>query len=673
MSKTAEFDIDERVGKLCEDYDKAIAYQSSLGITKDFPKFVRFFEGKQWPKPTKNTQNLPRPVINITKMICRNKKSAILAKRLRLVYKAEDNSVNVEKFNEFAAYIMKEMGQEALDKLAIDDAVKKGPYCYHYYWDADASGKDSRYAGALRGERVDPLNILFANPREKDEQKQKWIIIVSREELSSVRAKADEDLDRNAIASDESEDPYNTEEQEGDKLCTVLTRYFRIGGEVYYEKATKSAMINKPTPLAPDIEAAMEYLGFEGEDVEEITEDAPNNSLPDGKGGEPLQTKRVKAPLYPIVVGSYEQREGSIYGIGEIEGLVPNQKAINFQYAMSLLNSQELAWGKYIVHPQALRGQVINNEPGQVLVDHTNTGNGIKKMQEQALHSEPTKLADGLIQLTRSCHGASEVMSGEVVSASMSGAAIAQLQAQASQPIEELADNFRLVKEKQGRVVAQFLKLYYFAEPFTYEREENKLDALGQPVLDPLGKPMKEKVMHSDKFSSFEFAGVDFDVIAEAVSGTKSSAAGDIQMLEALFNQGKISFKTFITLYPDDALSNKQEILRIAEEEEASVIAQLSGQVEQLKAQLGQYEITLKEQQKTVDNVVSVIQENNNLKRLLAGLYTEAQGKIALANQQIRMSDAALKETTQDASDFAAEIVRQRMAQANSQTVGNSF
>ena len=672
MSKKAEFDIDVRIAKLSEDYDNAIAYQGTLGISKNFPRYVKFYEGNQWPKPTENTKNLPRPVINITKMICRNKKSAILAKRMRLNYKAEDAAVNVDKFNEFAAYITKELGQDNLDKLCIDDAVKKGSYMFHYFWDADACGKDGVYLGALRGERVDPLNVLFANPRERDEQKQKWIIIVSREEVSAVRAKADDDVDKNAITADEKEDNYDTKEQDGDELCTVLTRYFRVGGEVYYEKATKSAIINKPTPLAPDVDAAMKYLGFEGEDGDEPTEDAPNNSLPDGKDGDSLQTERIKAPLYPIVVGSYEYREGSIYGIGEVEGLIPNQKAINFQYAMSLLNSQELAWGKFVVHPDALKGQVITNEPGQVLTDYTRTGNGIKKMSEQPLHGEPTKIASELVQLTRSMTGASEVMNGEVVSAGMSGAAIAQLQAQASQPIEELADNFRIVKEKQGAIIAQFLKLFYFRREFSYEKEEPKIDKMtGKPIMDQIGNPVREKVKKTDVFSSKEYAAVDFDVVAEAVAGTKSSAAGDIQLLEALFSQGKISFKTFISLYPEDALSNKQEILRVAKEEEEGQLSALVSENEQLKAQLAQYDKVIAEQQRTVDSVVSVIQENNNLKQLLAKLYVEAQGKINLANEQIKRGNAALRETTQDASDFAVEIARRMQADANSQTVAN--
>ena len=59
-------------------------------------------------------------------MICRNKKSAILATPVKIIYKAEDEMADVEKFNNFAAYIQKEIGQEALDKKAIDDGVKKG-------------------------------------------------------------------------------------------------------------------------------------------------------------------------------------------------------------------------------------------------------------------------------------------------------------------------------------------------------------------------------------------------------------------------------------------------------------------------------------------------------------------------------------------------------------------
>lgn len=646
MDKTNERDTTT----LWEDYQNGLTYQQNSGLAKNLPIFVNFYEGKQWAAPTKNTKNLPRPVVNIVKMICRSKKSAILSTPVKIIYKAENESADVEKFNNFAAYIQKEIGQDALDKKAIDDGVKKGSYFYHYYWDSEAKGKDGSQPGGVRCEIIDPLSIFFSNPTELDEQKQKWIMIASREDIKSVRAKCDKSIDPETIVADKSDSKYGTIEQEGNELCTVLTRYFRQNGEVYWEKATRTAIINKPTPLAPDIQAISKEYGFE--------EDAPNNSLPDNHETQPLTTDSTKAYLYPIVVGNYEIREKSIYGLGEVEGIIPNQKSINFNLAMSLLNAQEVAWGKYIVDPNALKGQVINNEPGQVLIDYSQTGNGIRKMTEQVIQSQPLQLVDTLTQLTRVVTGSSEVMTGETLGASMSGAAIAQLQSQAQQPIEELKDTFWLVKEKQGKILAQFFKLYYKEKEFTYESEETKVDEFGKPILDNFGQPQKEEVEMTDIFNSADYQGVDFDVVVEATSGTKSSAAGDINALDVLLSKGLISMKTYLKAYPKDALSNRSEILKGIEEDEKSQITQLQQELKQAQEQLVQSTQLIQQQKETVDKVVSVIQENNQLKSLLANVYAEAKAKIQQGNEQINLGNQKIKETTKDASDFAQYIAQ---------------
>ena len=646
------------VTSLWEDYQNGIAYQNASGLAKSLPTFVDFYEGKQWAKPTKNTKNLPRPVVNIIKMICRNKKSSILATPVKIVYKAEDEMADVEKFNNFAAYIQKEIGQEALDKRAIKDGVVKGSYFYHYYWDSEAKGKDGIKEGGLRCEIIDPLSIFFSDPTELDEQKQKWILIASREDLESVKAKCDEDVDPEEVVADEADDKYGAIEQEGNKLCTVLTRYFRKDGEVYCEKATRTVVINKPFPLAPDLEAAAKELGIE--------EDAPNNSLPDNGEGEPLTHEGVRASLYPIVVGNYENREKSIYGLGEVEGIIPNQKSINFNLAMSLLNAQEVAWGKYIVLPNALGSQVINNEPGQVLTDYSQTGNGIRKMTEQAMQSQPLQLIDTLTQLTRVVTGSSEVMTGETLGASMSGAAIAQLQSQAQQPIEELRDAFWLVKEKQGKVLAQFFKLYYAEKEFTYEESAPKLDEKGQPLIDDFGNVQEEEVQMTDVFNSSEYASTDFEVVVETTAGTKASAAGDINALDVLLSKGAISIKTYLKAYPKDALSNRTEILKGIEEDERNQVAQLTQQLQELQAQLAQATEVIQKQKETVDKVVSLIQENNQLKSFIANLYAESSAKIkaaneqiALGNEQIARDSQKIQETTQDATEFATALASQ--------------
>lgn len=625
------------------------AYQSSCQLTKNLPTFVRFYEGNQWATATENTKNLPRPVVNIIKMICRNKKSAILSTPIKLVYRAEDENVDADKFTRFAEYILKELGQENLDKKAIDDAVKKGSYFYHYFWDAEAKGKDGIKEGGLRCDIIDPLNIFFANPTETDEQKQKWILVATREDVDSVKAKCDKGVDKNLINGDESESKYNTIEQEGSKLCTVLTRYFRKNGEVYCEKATKSVVINKAFPIAPDLEGASKLLGFK-------KEDAPNNNLPDNGDEKRLNKSTQKAYLYPIVAGQYEQRENSIYGLGEIEGIIPNQKSINFNLAMSLLNAENIAWGKWIVHPKALRGQSINNEPGQVLVDYSETGVGIRKSTEQTIQSMPLQLVDTLTQLTRTVTGSSEVMTGETIGSGMSGAAIAQLQAQASQPVEELKATFWLVKEKQGKVLAQFFKLFYESKDFTTTQMQQEMGGNGQQT--------DKEMQVADTFNSADFADTEFSVVVEATAGTKASAAGDINALDTLLNKGAISIKTYLNAYPKDALSNRTEILKGIEED-------AQGETQQLKAQITTYEEQLKQslqivqqQKEVVDKVVAVIQENNQLKVMIANLRAEAVAKIQMGNEQINYANAKIQETTKDASEFAQSIANS-MAQQN--------
>lgn len=644
MKIEKKLDVEKETTTLWDDYQNGLSYQASTGLSKKLPKFVKFYEGDQWPAPTKNTKNLPRPVVNIIKMICRNKKSAILSTPVKIVYRAEDSMADVERFNRFANYIQKEIGQESLDKKAIDDGVKKGSYFYHYYWDSEAQGKDGIKEGGLRCEIIDPLNIFFSNPTEIDEQKQEWILIASRENVKSVKAKCDKDVDEDAIVADENDNKYGTVEQNGDKLCTVLTRYFRQNGEVYCEKATKSVIVNKAFAITPNLAEAERELGF-------ANPDAPNNSLPDNANAQSLMPPTVKANLYPIVVGNYEARERSIYGLSEIEGLIPNQKAINFNLAMALLNNQELAWGKYVVLPAALKGQMITNEPGQVLVDYTGTGHGIRKMSEQVIQSQPLQIVDTLTQLTRVVTGSTEVMTGETLGAGMSGAAIAQLQSQAQQPMEELKDAFWLVKEKQGKVLAQFFKLFYTEKEFTFTEEQPKTDEQGIPIP---GTANTEQMQ--DVFSSAEYENTEFSVVVEATAGTKASAAGDINALDVLLAKGAISIKTYLKAYPQDALSNRSEIIKGIEEDEQNQVAQLTQQLEQAQKQSVELAKVVEQQKETVDKVISVIKENNELKNYIANMYTEASSKIREANRQTQLGNAKLAETTKDASDMALHI-----------------
>lgn len=546
------------VTKLWEMYENGIDYQIKSGIRFKIPQNIDFYEGRQWPAPTENTKNLPRPVVNIVKMICRSKKSSILSSPVRILYKSYSKKADTEKLNSFAESILKEMNQDGLDRLAIDDGIKKGSYFFHYYWDKYAKGTSGRTEGGVRCEIIDPLNIFFSNPGELDEQKQQWILISTPMPAESILDIADKSVSISQIKEE-------NEEAERNETITLLTRYFKQGDEVWCERATKTTIINAPFRLTPDSEYVRQLLN--GKDVTEKALSASPNTSEEAYIRKLFEKETATATLYPIVCGYYERREGSIYGISEVEGIIPNQKAINFNIAMTLLNSQQCAWGKYIALPNALKGQVITNSPGQVLIDYSGTGDGIKRMNDQGVSEIPMSIVQAITELTRTSTGSSDIISSDALSTSLSGVAIAQLQAQAEVPIEELRATFWEAKRKQGLVLAQFIRLYYYEKEFI------------RVVKDSLGHDCEI----CDRFSSQDYDGCVFDVTVEPTKGTRASIASDINLLDNCLKNGSISFETYIKAYPEGALSNKSSILKQIEAEKTDEITKLRKELERYK------------------------------------------------------------------------------------------
>ena len=615
---------EETTTKLWRDYQNGLSYQKALGIDSQIKTNVDYFEGRQWPAPTENTKNMPRPVVNVIKMIVRNKKSGVLATKVKLNFRSDKDPEKATELTAFNEHVEKEMEMSRHRERMVMDGAIKGNGILHFYWDAEARGMTGNSIGGLRCELIDPRNIFFANPNCKDEQKQKWILIASRVELEAVKALAEPGVDKNLIQADDHGGLHEEKEQEGSDLCTVLTRYFRINGEVYFERATKEVPLHKPVSLTPRAERA------KSEDS-----DAAELGVPDAAD---KREEAYVARLYPIVNYTYEERDNSIFGLSEVEGIIPNQKSINFLLGMQLLAVQNQAWGKYIVEADALRHQKVTNQPGQVLVDYSKKGNGIRKMTEQAFSQMPMQLVDSLLDATRTVTGSTEVMTGETIGSNQSGAAIAQLQSQALKPVEDLRKAFWHACEKGGLIVEQFYKLYYENKPYLYEENDEE----------------KEGV-----FNGAEFQNLDFSITVEAGGGTQFSEAMTINLLEMLFTRGQIDLSTFIDLYPDSAMPFKGTLKKRLQEREEQQSVQLQAALEQAQGQIQQLGERVQEDEDAVGRTASVVKENRSLNELLGRLQEEYTAKIQQANAILQQQTAENTETRQDAAYMAAQLIKQ--------------
>lgn len=533
----------ELAKKIWSDWENGLQYQKKLNLKETCEQCVNFFEGRQWPKATERTKNLPRPVINIVKFIINGKKANILSSKISMIYKPliyneQEGSIatkGASSFTNFAKHINKEIKQEDLDNQAIADGLKKGTYIYHYFWDREKKTGMSKFDGGLNGQVIDCLSVVFANPKQKDEQKQKWIIIQSRENVKTLKSIAEKSglssIEIELIKSDEdSEKNYDGEEQEGEEYATVLTRYFRKNGEVYYTKSTKDIIVQEETSLTPDarkVELQTDEENNTNEDEEQVDIDKPEQIA-------------FKMSLYPIVVDSYEEREKSIYGIGEAEQLIAVQKAINFNYAMMQMASQNMGFPKVVMRPSALRGKQITNMPGEVLTDYTPGFDGLKYLNPPAFSSTPMMISDKLLEITRTVTGATEVANGEVLGSNMSGSAIVALQTQAKVPIEDMQRRFWRTHEKIAKIWEQFFKAYYrFNVPYMIESNDGQ---------------------QTDVFNGSDYQNVDFETTIDVGPGSAYSESLSINLLESALQRGDITFDDYIELYPESAMPFKQQL-----------------------------------------------------------------------------------------------------------------
>lgn len=537
---------EELASKIWNEWEQGLAYQKKINLKETCEQCVDFFEGRQWPQATERTKNLPRPVINIIKFIINGKKANILSSKISMVYKPlihneEETQLATQgasEFTDFANHIKKELKQEDLDSLAILDGLKKGTYIYHYFWDKESKSGLAKYNGGLNGQIIDCLSIVFANPRQKDEQKQKWIIIQSRENVKTLKQVAKQNgISTTEIeliqSDDDTEKNYNAEEQENEEYATVLTKYFRKNGEVYYIKSTKNMIIQPETSLTPNadkIKLETDEEGNTNEDSEMVDIDKPD-------------TRNFKITLYPIVVDSYDSREKSIYGIGEVEQIIPVQKAINFNYAMMQMAGQNMGFPKVLTRPIALQGKKITNTPGEVITDYSPNFDGIRYLNPPNFSSMPLTVSDKLIEVIRIVTGSTEVVSGEVLGKNMSGSAIVALQTQSKVPIQDVQKAFWRTHEKIAKIWEQFFKSYYkFDTQYIIESDD------GQEL-------------HT--FNGSMYQNMNFETTIDVGSGSAYSESLSINLLEQALQRGDITFDDYINLYPETAMPFKAQLKEI--------------------------------------------------------------------------------------------------------------
>ena len=543
MVRRSKMDSIRKAGEIWKQYLDGVKYQQSMGFTTDFPKFISFKEGDQWAAVTENTKNLPRPVFNITEMFIRSKRAAVTNQGLSLVYTPlevfddEETQARAEQgakdFTDFAKIMWENLDQEELNNEFVDDAVTVGTGILHYYWNANKKGGNQlKWNGDLQGEVLDPLNVFFANPHRKKVQDQEWIIIQDRMTVKEARDLARregiaEELVRLIGADNNESGEYTAETKEvteNDKI-TVLLKYFKKDGAVYYSKSTSSLVIIDDRLLTPEVEGSTYKMG-----------------------------------LYPIALMSCIRRKKCIYGLGYAQDVIAINKAVNQLKAMQLLNAIQCGNPALVTRPNAIR-QKITNQGGQIITDYSPDGNGIRYMQPPNFSTIFSQLGNEMFELARTTTGVTDVSTGETLGANMAASAIIALQNQAKTPIKELQNRYFSAIKEVGDIWLEFFKAYY-------NMDRNMI------VEDEEGKA------ENRIFNGSNYADIDYKLKVEvAVATDKETLA--VSLLDAMREREDINKEQYVELMPDAAMPFKADIKEIWKKEKQDVLVQAMEQIKQ--------------------------------------------------------------------------------------------
>lgn len=344
----------------------------------------RFYRGDQWY----GVQNeLPHPVFNLVRRITDYLVSEVASGDVSIRY--TDNSLpfltkerdrraveaGITALDGNAARRWRLSRMEALSHQALLDAAISGDGVFYCWWDPDR--KDGQlYQGDIRTDTVDSTNLFVADVNSSDLQSQDYVILSGRATVDSLRAEARaagcSEREIASILSDAAEELPATDlaatELSGSEKATYLLRFFREGGEVIFEKSTRSCVIRRV-----------------------------NTGL----------------SLYPVAYFHWYDRKGCFHGSAPVSDLIANQRYVNTAYAMAMKHMSDTAFSKVIYDKSRIPewsngvGEAIAAMGGGCVADAVSVV-GVGQMQNGYLD-----LIASVIENTRGLMGATEAALGD--------------------------------------------------------------------------------------------------------------------------------------------------------------------------------------------------------------------------------------------------------------------
>ena len=636
-------------------------YYQDFYLGSDFAKNVRtwrdFAKGEQYLDIGKNIEGLPRPVFNIIGEAV----NKIVAKILGTPYHVSfvsDNEKNLSNIDLFYEHQMNAIKNKQIQAMVVKEAVITGVGISVTSWDEDTFGSQSLFKGFLKKQVLRFEDCFFSNPYNQDIQDNAYCGFRQVLEIASVKellhGYKDSELKKikEEIVPDDYYENYenyeNIDVSELDrKSCTVFTKFFRQDGEVYYMLSTKYVdLFKEPLALNPRKNYKEKEVDEKDSVIKDVSMDSNKNltfSSPKKQTDSEYKKEKNKFSLYPLQVYCPNPVIGRINGESLINQMIPNQKLINYMSSLVTIIMRNHAAPKYMAKSDALRGQIISNDPGDIIYDYSRIPGtwGIQRLNAgDAIYNNLVEMMLSILSITRNLNGVDDLTSS--ANSSNSGYAYEQRVKQANLVLEQPQARFweyigdcALVDINFFKHFMDNAKFYYFLDDS--EVEQNEIyRSMSQKVIDKENankqmpfqnlnptKKLQVKEISKDMFDN------DFAVSVEVEEGIVGSQISESQHYNEIMqyalsgNADSSLIKAMILGDPACSAKTKKRAKNYLENLEISEVTQLKEQIAMLQQEL----LKMSDSQNKANNLIK-----------LYGSYMDAKDKATKEQDKVNQT-----------------------------------
>ena len=495
--------------RIWREYEQGMDFKLQLDLYETVKNNENFYIGKQWEGVQSN--GLPTPVFNFIKRIIMFLVASTATDNIKmsaspLSSSGANSAAEVERVCTVVnAQFEALFEQNKLGKLTREfmrNAAVDGDGCFYCWFDPEVeTGQTAR--GTIRVELLENTRVIFGNPNSREVQSQPYLIVSRREMVEEVRGHAKQ----SGGAADEVKADGDTANDRFDALtdgkCTTLLKLWRDkkSGTVHALECCKDAVIR-----------------------------------PEWDTGQ---------KLYPVGWMCWDYVQNCYHGQAAVTGLIPNQVFVNKMFAMTMISLMTTAYPK-VVYDKTRVAKWDARVGAAIGINGGDVGSVAKTIDPATISPQVGQFIELAISLTKEFMGATDAALGDTRPDNTS--AIIALQKASSVPMELTKQNLFQCIEDMGNIWLDLMRVYYgtrYVEVPPTEEEQ----AAGLNTVQP--QPFDFSVLNQIPLS------LKLDVGGSAYW----SEIAQMNTLDNLLMQDKISVIDYLERVPNGYISNQQELI----------------------------------------------------------------------------------------------------------------